>query len=156
MKRVIRKNGNLLFDLGGREILPAAYMSYCPMDADYEGFYAIGYRLFGYCIYMGDETTSPDSGLTVPWEKSIWVSENTFDFSTLDKSLARFSEIAGDEDFYLMLRINLNVPHWWHEKYPDEVIRYKDGRIVMQSPASYKWREDACHFLDVLKNISRK
>ncbi len=69
-------------------------MSYCPNDADFEGFHAIGYRLFCYCVYASDVTPSEQTGLLAPWEKSAWPEENRFDFSALDAGISRLPHDA--------------------------------------------------------------
>ncbi len=151
MKSVVRKNGSLILNIDGNEIYPAAYMSYCPNDADYESFKALGYKLFSYCVYTADITPSEQSSLLAAWDKGCWVSENEFDFSALDKGMRRL--LGGDfkEELYIILRINVNMPRWWREKYRDELIQYNDGKCLMQSVWSKQWRRDAVRFLDALK-----
>lgn len=151
MKKIIRKNGNLILNVDGKEVYPAAYMSYCPKDADYEAFAKIGYRLFSYAIYASDAPTNEFSGLLKSWEKGCWIGENEYDFSALDNGMKLISKAEDKNDFYILLRINVNAPYWWREKYPEELITYKDGNKVMQSSASMQWRKDVCRFLDNLK-----
>lgn len=126
-------------------------MSYCPKDADYEAFAKIGYRLFSYAIYASDAPTNEFSGLLKSWEKGCWIGENEYDFSALDNGMKLISKAEDKNDFYILLRINVNAPYWWREKYPEELITYKDGNKVMQSSASMQWRKDVCRFLDNLK-----
>ena len=151
MKKIIRKNGNLILNVDGKEVYPAAYMSYCPKDADYEAFAKIGYRLFSYAIYASDAPTNEFSGLLKSWEKGCWIGENEYDFSALDNGMKLISKAEDKNDFYILLRINVNAPYWWREKYPEELITYKDGNKVMQSSATMQWRKDVCRFLDNLK-----
>ncbi len=151
MKKVIRKNGNLIFNVNGKDVYPAAYMSYCPKDADYKGFAEMGYKLYSYAIYASDAPTNEFSGLLKSWEKGCWAGEGEYDFSALDNGMRLIYEASASNDFYIILRINVNVPYWWREKYPEELITYKNGNKVMQSSASMQWRKDVCVFLDALK-----
>ncbi len=153
MKKIVNKNGCLQFEVDGRTVLPAAYMSYSPAHADYDGFRRIGYRLFSYCVYAGDEPTNEENGFFRAWEPGCWRDEDTFDFSPLDAGMKR---VLGDDpavrqECYVILRINLNMPAWWRQKYPEELMHYAGGRRLMQSVASLRWRQDACVFLRKLK-----
>ncbi len=151
MKKVIRENGSLLFDIDGQKIHPAAYMSYCPAFADYTGFYNIGYRLFSYCIYASDVSTNEETGLNQAWEKSCWPAEDVFDFSALDAGMRRITGEHYEKEAWVILRVNINMPTWWRKKHPEELMHYADGRVLMQSISSLRWRTDAERFLTALK-----
>ncbi len=138
-----------MLEVDGRTVLPAAYMSYSPADADYDGFRCIGYRLFSYCVYVGDQPTNEENGFFRAWEPGCWRGEEEFDFSPLDAGMAR---VLGPDpvvaaECFVILRINLNMPAWWRQKYPCELMHYAGGRTLMQSVASQRWRQDACVFL---------
>ncbi len=152
MKSVVRRKGTLIFNIDGEEVYPAAYMSYCPNDADYEGFKALGYKLFSYCVYASNITPSEQTGLLAGWDNGCWPEENRFDFSPLDRGMKRLLGENFEEELYIILRINLNMPRWWREKYPDELMWYNDGKSLMQSVWSVQWRKDASRFLDALKS----
>ncbi len=149
MKKIIRENGNLLLSVDGKTVLPAAYMSYSPQHADYDGFRQLGYRLFSYCVYAADLPTNEENGFFRSWEPGCFVGEETCDFTPLDRGMER---VIGDctEDVYVILRLNINMPAWWREKYPDELMHYSDSTL-MQSVCSLQWREDACRYLQKLK-----
>ncbi len=152
MKKIINKNGNLIFWADGKEILPAAYMTYNPKDGDFAGFREIGYRLFEYCVYISDYPLNAESGIRAAFEPGCWIAEERFDFSPLDNGM---KQVLGDpkqaEDIYVLLRINLNMPGWWRQKYPEEMIHYQNGECPMQSVCSLQWRKDASVFLKKLK-----
>ncbi len=152
MKKIINKNGNLLFWADGKEILPAAYMTYNPKAGDFAGFRDIGYRLFEYCVYLSDLPVNVENGLRASFEPGCRGAEDCFDYSPLDNGMKL---VLGDReqaaDIYVLLRINLNMPSRWQEKYPEEMIRYHNGERPLQSVASLQWRKDACLFLQKLK-----
>ncbi|MBQ3506628.1 MAG: beta-galactosidase [Clostridia bacterium] len=148
MKRVVLKNGNLCLEVDGKTVAPVAYMSYLPARANYDEFHKIGYELFSACIYMGDMPINEISGVR-PFGEHIWKSRDVFDFSPLDKTVkqALGESLSG----YLLLRINVNVPRWWREENPDELVKFGNGKTFMQSSFSEKWIQDVQIFFDKLK-----
>ncbi len=151
MKKIIHKNGKLIFNVDGKEVAPAAYMSYCPKDADYDGFRELGYKLYSYCVYSADIPTNEEHGFLRSWEKGCFVGENSFDFSPLDLGMERVFGGNFENGIYVILRININMPQWWRDKYPEELMHYKGGRRLMQSVCSRAWRRDAMRFLTALQ-----
>ncbi len=154
MPTVIRKNGRLIIRVQNgataTELLPAAYMSYCPADADYDDFFACGYRLFSFCVYVGDCPINEENGTLRSWDPGLWRAPDVFDFAPLDAGMARICGKDFSREVYVLLRINLNMPAWWREAHPEELIHLRD-RAIMQSIASTRWRTDAARFLQALK-----
>ncbi len=150
MVKTIRQNGRLVICVDGHTVLPAAYLSYCPADADYDGFHAAGYRLFSYCIYLGDCPINEENGTLCSWEPGLWRAPDVLDFSPLDAGMARICGADFSREAQVLLRINLNMPAWWRELYPEEIMHRPD-RPIMQSIASERWRRDALAFLEKLK-----
>jgi hypothetical protein len=71
--------------------------------------------------------------------------EADFDFSTVE---ARFNQvIAADPQARFHLRVHLEMPAWWQNRYPEECERVSNGERRMQSFASRMWREQAKAFL---------
>ena len=141
--KVIRQNGKLLLDINGEKIIPSAYMTYVSERGDYEIFKKSGYKLFFGCIQMGDTFLN--------FSDKILFGENEYDFSPLDELMKRMVGRSNVGDIFIMLRINLNAPKWWLEKYPEEVMCDQSGKKWMQSPCSDKWRETCVKFLQTLK-----
>ncbi len=148
MKKVLLKNNNLILNVDGKDIAPIAYMSYLPFRADYATFRKIGYELFSVSICMGDKPINELSGIR-PFEKPIWKARKEFDFSVVDRVVG---QVLGDElKGYLLLRINVNMPSWWREENPDDLVRLSNGKVLMQSSFSEKWIADVKYFFAKLK-----
>ncbi len=148
MKAVIKKvNGNLSLIVNDQAISPAAYMSYLEKNADYDGFYKAGYSLRSVCVYFGDGGTNENAKLA-PFNRHVWVSEDNFDFSVLEESLRR----ALGKESYVILRVNLNMPIWWREKYPQELTTLSDGKTYMQSAFSKVWLKECEKCLTKLRD----
>lgn len=145
--RIEKVNGRLVIQVNGEELPPVAYMSYLEDNADYEGFKKAGYKLYCACVYMGDGTINELHGLRAMGDH-VWKSRKHYDFTPIKRSVEK---IVGDnkERVYVMLRVNLNVPKWWREENPDELLVLSDGvkGPFMQSIFSKKWHEDVKKFL---------
>ena len=146
--QIINHNNNLMIRINGKDVLPAAYMSYLDGNADYDAFKKAGYQLFCACVYMGDCTINEISGVR-PFNDHVWKSRDNYDFSPVYNSVKK---IVGDstDEVYIMLRVNLNAPLWWRAENPDERTVLSDGKSYMQSILSKKWLEDAKLFLEKL------
>ena len=138
--KIVNNNGNLIFEINGKRVIPAAYMSYLEDNADYSGFKQAGYNLFCACVYMGDCPVNELSGV-LPFNDHVWKSRDKFDFTPVYDSVKR---IVGEEkEGYVILRVNLNTPLWWRKENPDELLVLTDGKKYNQSIFSEKWHEDA-------------
>lgn len=146
--KIVTKQNNLLLEINGETVAPAAYMSYLEDNADYAGFQKAGYELFCACVYMGDCPINEFSGIR-PFNDHIWKAREVFDFAPLYNSVKK---IVGDgtHKAYIMLRVNLNTPTWWRKENPDELTENSDGKRYMQSVFSEKWKIDAKTFLTKL------
>lgn len=151
MKKIERNNDKLVFNIDGRIVVPSAYMTYITDNAEYDGFYNAGCRMFGLCVYVGDNPVNEESGGLAPFEKGIWVDEETFDFSEFEHNLKKI--ICNKDDVYVLLRINLNMPKWWRKKYPEELVLFNNGKKAMQSVFSEQWIKDSCRFLKKLNSF---
>ena len=146
--KIVKEQGNLMLDVNGERIVPAAYMSYLEDNADYAGFQKAGYELFCACVYMGDCPINEFSGIR-PFNDHIWKAREQYDFAPLYESVRK---IVGDgtRRTYIMLRVNLNAPQWWRKENPEELTENSDGGVYMQSIFSEKWKTDAKTFLTKL------
>jgi hypothetical protein len=68
-----------------------------------------------------------------------------FDFSTFATRMGHILEADPQARFHL--RIQLEMPDWWLELYPEECERVSDGRSLRQSFASQVWRRQVHEFL---------
>ncbi len=151
MKKIKIINGVPNFCVDGEIITPAAYMTYLTQNATYGAFYNAGVRLFCLEVQASSYPANEEAGLSAGFAPGMWKDENTFDFSSLDSDVSRIFEQTGDRSVKIMLRINLNMPKWWRERNPEELTLFTDGKQLMQSIFSKKWRIDVCKFLDALK-----
>lgn len=151
MRKVRVEGGVPYFEEDGKILVPAGYMTYITKNADYASFSRAGFDLFCTCVRLSEFAGNEETGLTGGFSPQTWVGENEFDFSSLDKDIARILEETGKADARIILRINLNMPGWWRKKYPEELTLFDDGETLMQSIHSLRWRKDAGLYLTVLK-----
>lgn len=72
----------------------------------------------------------------------IWTGPGEYDFSEIDVYM--YNALERHEDSYLMVQLRMNVPEWWKEANPDElIVNSKDGRTENVSFASEKFLEDS-------------
>ncbi len=143
--KIAERNGKLFIYINGKEVIPSAYMTYVAPQGNYEAFKKIGYNLFFGCVQMGDTF--------IPFTEHVWKSENEYDFTPVKEVLDKIIGSSEPGEIYVILRVNLNVPKWWAEKYPDEVMRDENGNKWLQSSASEKWRDDCVKFLSLLQDF---
>ena len=75
-------------------------------------------------------------------DDTIWTGPNTYDFSIIDDIIC--SAIENHPDTYLMLQVNLDVPQWWKDQNPDELIVTSAGNETNEvSFASKKFADDS-------------
>lgn len=152
MKAEIISTGNgLAVSVDGKTVIPAAYMSYLPDKADYDGFIKAGYDLYCCCVFMGDCTINELSGVR-PFARSVWKSEDEYDFSPVAEAIKKVVA-KRDRKVYVILRVNLNAPAWWREKYPEELTLMSDGKRYMQSVFSERWLSDSKKFIGKLDDF---
>lgn len=146
---IIKEKEGLTIQVDGKNIPPAAYMTYIEKNADYEGFAKAGYNLFCACVYMGDGTINENHGLHC-LGNHVWKARRHYDFTPVYDSVERI--VKADKGARVMLRVNLNVPKWWREENPEELVVLSNGekKPYMQSIFSKKWRKDVEKFLAYL------
>ena len=136
--RIVTKNGNKMFDIGGKLFAPAACFSFRPTPANVSLFYRNGVRLFQLRI----------SGLKNTWNMNysnyggVWVGDHTYDFAALDRQMEMFMKFAPDG--YFMLVLQLDMPEWWRTENNcefDSYVRLCDASL------EEKWVKDASDYL---------
>jgi hypothetical protein len=73
-----------------------------------------------------------------------------YDFSSLARRFQHVIDVDQQARFHL--RVHLEMPGWWQNRYPEECEILSDGRKMGQSFASLLWREQARNFLVALVN----
>jgi hypothetical protein len=81
--------------------------------------------------------------------KGWWLDEKSYDFTIVDRRLQAF--IDANPNALVILRIKLDPPGWWMDRYPDDHSQYlKDGKPLSSggiSMASERWENSYEHML---------
>ncbi|MBK1438537.1 beta-galactosidase [Parapedobacter sp. ISTM3] len=119
---------------------PYAYMSYLGEPAYYREAAQAGVHLYNIPAYLGDRGINSSSGIK-PFRKPIWIGEETFDYASV---IHDFEEIiAADTQALAIIRIHLDPPVWWEQKYPESACLLPDGTTYRNSFYSPFWQEEA-------------
>ncbi len=85
-------------------------------------FAAAGVDLYSDIIYSAFGSGKDDC-------RTWWLGEGKYDFKQVDKSIREL--VKANPKSLILMRIKLNTPKWWQDKYPDEITAYyKDGKYV--------------------------
>jgi len=89
-----------------------------------------------------------------------WIGESRYDFSPMDTVIR--NTLKSDPTASLILRLRIDMPDWWINGHPDQVLLYEDGtdsvktswgtQVKAPSLASALWRQDVEHLLRSLVN----
>lgn len=110
ISRIVKKNGNRMFEIDGKLYLPAAFRSFRPTPANISLFYRNGIRLFQMqCCGINNRLGIPYSTFG-----GAWVGDHKYDFSVLDRQMEMFMKFAPEG--YFMLMPVLDMPQWWIEE----------------------------------------
>ena len=107
ISRIVNRDGNRFFEIGGKEFVPAAFRSFRPTPANVSLFYRNGVRLFQM------QVSGVDNSLSVPYSAygGVWVGDHEYDFSAFDRQMEMFMRFAPDG--YFMIFAVLDMPTWW-------------------------------------------
>ncbi len=77
--------------------------------------------------------------------QNYWTDEETYDFTKFDEAVDQM--FAAQPDAVFCVHINMQMPKWWLNKNPEEVMSFMDGTLSFadqykQSFASQKWLTD--------------
>lgn len=139
--RIVKKNGNRMFEIDGKLFLPAAFRSFRPTPANISLFYRNGIRLFQMqCCGINNRLGIPYSTFG-----GAWVGDHCYDFSVLDRQMEMFLRFAPDG--YFMIMPVLDMPDWWKKENncPFDSF-YQLGEAVFEQ----KWIDDASDYLRAL------
>lgn len=140
-KIVKNKHGNMCIYVNGKIEEPFAYMTYQVEKGEFSQFKQAGFKLFCVSAFAGDMGSGFYSGVK-PFSDSFWKAEDVYDFSGVKRELDFVIDNNLPGDVYILIRVNLNVPSWWKEKYPQEMARSFEGSAIRQSFSSKKWISD--------------
>lgn len=149
MKCSIKREGLVkVFDVDGKTVYPSAYMSYVPLQEDFDDFKKHGVNVFMFGIYAGDEGINMESGIG-PLTGNFFKGYGEYDFSAVEKVM-NLIDPTGEEEVYVIPRVCLEPPKWWQKLNPDELAIDQFGQPLRYSFTSEKWREDMTTALKAL------
>ncbi len=142
MKSSIKKiNGVNTVLVDGKPIETLSFKSFRPQEFNVKDFYKAGIRIFNInCSGIISALKSPYS-LFGP----VWVGDNEYDFSALDRQIEMFEKYAPDA--YFLLNIHLDSPAWYLEKYPELPNSFTH---LSQVCTSEKWLTDTGNYLEAI------
>ena len=131
-------------DLNGTQVLyingkPIPNMTY--VLPDYQSF--MNSQTDQYIHDAGICVTRVRTKITSNGSENIWLGPGEYDFTEIDNRI--YAALANHEDTYLIVQLMLDVPKWWKEANPDELIvsSEDDGQKDNVSFASKKFADDA-------------
>lgn len=144
------KNEGLVkvFDIDGKTVYPSAYMTYAPLQEDFDEMKQHGVNVFMFGIYAGDEGINMESGLR-PLCNNFFKGYGEYDFSAVEKVM-NMIDPTGEEEVYVIPRVCLEPPKWWQKLNPDEVGCDYTGQPLRYCFTSEKWRKDMSEALFAL------
>lgn len=126
-----------------------------------ENFAKIGFKLFQIDVWFGDVYNHGSD--------DIWKQDDSLDMEKVGKHIRGVTSVCPDA--VIFIRIHVDPPHWWSEKYPEEAVGYTapltvrplrdeqdnsdvNGEMAV-SGASVRWRDDASKKLvEFLRDLS--
>ncbi len=117
---------------------PYAYMSYFGKSEFYMQAGDAGIHLYCIPAFLGDRGINSLSGVG-PLREGIWRDEGVFDLHELSDEINVVLE--ADPEAWLLVRLNIDPPAWWEERYPEGCCLLGDGSTLRQSFASTLWRD---------------
>lgn len=137
-----------VFDVDGKTVYPSAYMTYVPLQEDYDDMKKHGVNVFMFGVYTSDEGINMESGLR-PLCNNFFKGYGEYDFSFVEKVMNMIAP-TGEEEVYVIPRVCLETPKWWRKLNPDEVGCDYTGQPLRYCFNSKKWREDMSQALFAL------
>jgi len=144
--RVQQYNGVPTLFIDDKPHRAMAYASYATFDKNFYNFSNAGIDLF---TISGTPTDSTHS-----FAREVWKENGEFDYRQFDERVMMV--LRHNPDARIFPRLNLHIPLWWAQKYPDEVMKIQkaDGKLEdyidwddsggkpAPSWASEQWRRD--------------
>ncbi len=112
-----------------------------------ENFVKSGFKLFQFDV----------------WFRDICKQDSSLGMETVGKQIRGVTSVCPDA--IIFIRVHVDPPHWWSEKYPEEAVGYTvplngqeeaevNGEMAV-SGASVRWRDEASHKLvEFLRDLS--
>lgn len=125
--------------INGDPVPPFAYMSYLGETKYYKEAADAGIHLYCFPAYLGERGINTESGIG-PFRSPIWIGENQYDFSPLEKDFAEI--IKADPQAKIIIRFYLDPPLWWEKQNPQAACQLANGSTFRQCFSSNTWREE--------------
>ena len=113
--KIVTVGDGKAFSINGEIHSPLFAQAYGLVNPDYvRSFSDSGYHIFKHAMFMN----------------SVWVGENRYDFSSIDKAFKSY--LAYDPEAYFIPNfyfLGKGYPVWWCDAHPEEMAKYYDGRI---------------------------
>jgi hypothetical protein len=124
-------------------------------EQPFRDFASAGVHLYSDIVWVdtgGSTPAGPDAC------ELIWNEDGSYDFSKIDRRMQKILDI--DPEGLVMLRLKMDMPSWWLDRYPDDHAWFiKDGVIDDSgnfSLASVRWLEDARKLLkDIIGHVEQ-
>ncbi len=117
-------NGEPRLFVNGEWVPECAYVTYFDENNRYDDFAKAGYRLFSVIFSMASRPLNSKTGFC-PYRKGIFDEEGTADFSIIDRAVERV--LTACPNALIFPRIQITMPHWWCDRYPQETVTSEDG-----------------------------
>ena len=136
--KIVTKNGNKVFEIGGKTVVPAAFLSFRPTPANVSLFYRNGVRLFQMRV----------SGRKNTWNMNysnyggVWVGDHQYDFAAFDRQMEMFMKFAPEG--YFMPAVQLDMPEWW---IAENECPYDSYAYLCEATFEEKWIRDASDYM---------
>ena len=135
---VVRRNGQLMVDIGGKPVPALAFKSFRPNPRNVKEFHDAGIRLFTVL------SSGIISGLGIPYSLygESWVGDGKYDFGPLDRQMEMFLENAPEGYFAPMFQIDTRP--WYLEEDPE---RPNSFRKLSQIAGEPRFLRDTADYL---------
>jgi beta-galactosidase len=151
---IVSRPAGMGIQIDGGVYAPYAYMSYFGKSEYYRQAEDAGIHLYCIPAFLGDRGINSLSGVG-PLRKGIWRNEGVFDLHELSDEINIVMD--ADPEAWLLVRLNIDPPAWWEERYPEGCCLLGDGTTLRQSFASVLWRDHTEKAVRlVLQQISEK
>lgn len=146
--RLVRRNGELKVEVGGRVYEPLAFRSFRATEKNIRQFYDAGVRL------MSVLHTGMDCTLDVPYSPfgEIWTGPGQYNFENFDRQMDLFMKCAPEAHFNVMLQ--LDTRDWYLKAHPEYSNTFRN---LVEMAGHEPWRKDAAQALqDIMRYAERK
>ena len=135
---IVRRNGQLMIDIGGRTFPALSFKSFRPNPKNVSEFHDAGVRLFTVL------SSGIISGLGIPYSLygESWIGEKQYDFAPIDRQMEMFLENAPEGYFAPMFQIDTRP---WYLKAGENIPNSFTN--LSQIAGDPKFREDTADYL---------